>query len=85
MQNAKTRFLEGPHAKRFLEISRDPATIAAFDAAMLYLCETQPVHDGQSAANSGLQIKGAIRFRDILHDIAIKNEKPKPKPDALNE
>lgn len=69
----KKRFLEGPHAKTFADISGSEAFKSACGAAMLALVEATVGKDDPQAHGV---LKGARDFRRILETIALPEEEP---------
>lgn len=87
LENPKKRFLKTVYAKPVVEITADPAFIAALDAALLQMSwEQGTAKTADSAAAVHWQLTGAYKFRDLLLTIALP-EKPhaRPRSDNLNE
>lgn len=67
---AKDLFLSGDHAKRFGEITADPAFEHALHAAMLTVVEQTPrVLDVAQSWDAHAQILGAMKFMAALRTI----------------
>jgi hypothetical protein len=83
-ESPRKRFQSSQHAKRILDITSDPAVIAALDASILQMADDAgTAADPQRAMAMHWQLSGARKLRDYFLTIAVV-EKPKPKISSDN-
>ena len=82
MESPKEQFMQGKHAKTWVDWSASAAFIEAANFALLqYAQQVTPGSNDQVAAYANhFRLEGARQFLQVLANLAIKHETPKRTP-----